>query len=491
MGALLHPTTSLCRTCKRALPALVEAREDRSVWLSKSCPEHGAQSVRLSTDAAWYAATRAVKPVASAPRRTPRPVHFGCPFDCGACAQHGQKVRLPVVTITSACNLDCPICYVYNKNDGTWHMDVAAFRRILQHLKDDLGEVDIVNFTGGEPFLHPEFMTFLEVARDAGVHRVTICSNGLFLAKNEPLVKRLGELGARVALSFDTFDPQTDVVLQGSRLVEAKLRALDLTEKYNVDVTLIPVMTKGMNDHEVGAILRMAMERPNVRHVELHTITYTGQGGTHFDPSRSGRISMVEVLDRIAETTHGWLTREDFVSSPCAHPLCYQIAYLLLDPDGGPPVPFTRFMPREALYACLAERLYLEPSRALEDALQDAMDRLWVSDEPEAERTLKILRQLLGALFPRDRVITREEALRAAERASKAVYVHSHMDEDTFDVERLAQCCDSNCAEDGTTIPVCAYNVLYKEKEAEFMAAPRSWGERSGDVKLRRLAVLA
>jgi uncharacterized radical SAM superfamily Fe-S cluster-containing enzyme len=399
-------------------------------------------------------------------------------------------VRLPVVTITSACNLDCPICYVYNKNDGAYHMDVAAFRRVLQHLKDDLGEVDIVNFTGGEPFLHPEFMTFLEVARDAGVHRVTICSNGLFLAKNEALVQRLGELGARVALSFDTFDAQTDVLLQGAKLVDAKLRALDLMARYNVDVTLIPVMTRGVNDHEVGQLLHLAMERPNVRHVELHTITYTGQGGTTFDPSRSGRISMVEVLDRIAETTGGWLTREDFVPSPCAHPLCYQIAYLLLDPDGGAPVPFTRFMPRETLYACLAERLYLEPSRALEDALRDAMDRLWVRDDAEAERTLGILRRLLAALFPRDRELSRAEALRIAERASKAVYVHSHMDEETFDTERLAQCCDSNCTEDGATVPVCAYNVLYKEKEREFLAAPRAWGERAGDRALRRLAVL-
>ena len=32
-----------------------------------------------------------------------------------------------------------------------------------------------------------------------------------------------------------------------------------------------------------------------------------------------------------------------FVPSPCAHPLCYQVAYLLMDPEGGAPVPFTRF----------------------------------------------------------------------------------------------------------------------------------------------------
>jgi hypothetical protein len=65
--------------------------------------------------------------------------------------------------------------------------------------------------------------------------------------------------------------------------------------------------------------------------------------------------------------------------------------------------------------------------------------------------------------------------------------IHSHMDEETFDVERVAQCCDSNCYADGSTVPVCSYNVLYREKEAHFMLEPRAWQDRSGgDKSLRR-----
>ena len=69
-------------------------------------------------------------------------------------------------------------------------------------------------------------------------------------------------------------------------------------------------------------------------------------------------------------------------------------------------------------------------------------------------------------------------------RLSKAIYIHSHMDEETFDVERIVQCCDSNCYADGSTIPVCSYNVLYREKEARFMKHAVAWNERSGGVKL-------
>jgi tetraether lipid synthase len=482
---LLHRTTSLCRACRNAVPADVVATADGAVWMRKRCDEHGAQAVQLSTSAAWYEATRAIAQHRVGPRVNKRPIELGCPFDCGPCEAHGQKVRLPVVTITSACNLDCPICYVHNKNDDAYHMSRADFARILGHLRDDHGgELDIVNITGGEPTLHPELLDFIAAAKAEGIHRVTVCSNGLKLVKDEALVAALAALDARVALSFDSFEDDADYALQGAHLVATKLRCLDLLERHGVATTLIPVMTRGVNDHEVGRLIAEGLARTNVRHLEIHTITYTGQGGRSFD--RAGRISMLEVLERIEDTTGGLLRVDDFVPSPCAHPLCYQIAYLLVDPDGGPPIPFTRFMSRDDLYQALSDRLYMEPTPALEAVMHATIDRLWAEadGDPASERTLALLKQMLLAMFPSDRAITRHQAMAAGERAVKAVYVHSHRDEDTFDVERAMDCCDSNCYADGTTIPVCNSNVLFRDKEPRFNATPAAWNERRGGHRL-------
>lgn len=477
---LIHETTSLCRVCKNALPAQVFAVGD-DVVMRKSCVAHGPEEVRISTDVAWYERMRAVRPPANAPPRAAREVELGCPFDCGPCTHHQQRVRLPVVTITSACNLDCPICYVHNKNDDAYHMSKDEYAKVLEHLvRDHGGTLDLINLTGGDPTLHPELLELLGMSRDAGVHRVAICTNGLKLAANETMVEELAALGARIALSFQSFEDDADYVMQGAHLVKAKLRVLDLLEKHDVDTTLIPVMTRGLNDHELGAILREALRRRNVRHVEIHTMTYTGQGGAHRD--RSGRISLREVLALVEAQMDGLLRAEHFLPSPCAHSLCYQVCYLLLDPEGGAPIPFLDFLTFDEMYACLSEHLYLEPTPRLEQTLRTAIDRLWSEGREEDERTLRILKQLLAAMFPK-KPLSRDEALRAGERAVKAIYVHSHMDEETFDVERLVDCCDSNCYADGTTVPVCAYNVLYREKEARFMAAPRAWNERSGGQK--------
>jgi uncharacterized radical SAM superfamily Fe-S cluster-containing enzyme len=163
---LLHETTSLCRHCKNAVPAQVVA-VGNTVHMRKTCATHGAQSVMLSDDAAWYERTRAIA-TPPAPPVARKEVEHGCPFDCGACSSHEQKVRLPVVTITSACNLNCPICYVHNKNEGAFHMTLADFDRILGHLvKDHGGELDLINFTGGEPTVHPRFAEFCRQALGA------------------------------------------------------------------------------------------------------------------------------------------------------------------------------------------------------------------------------------------------------------------------------------------------------------------------------------
>lgn len=483
---LIHETTSLCGVCRDAIPASAVATLEGEVWLRKACTSHGAQSARLSDDADWYAATRALATQRNPPTHALRPVERGCPFDCGPCEHHEQTVRLPVVTITSACDLDCPICYVHNKNQDAYHMSLEELDQVLGHLAAGEGGLpDVINFTGGDPTLHPRWLEFVERSAAAGIPRVSACTHGIRLVKDPSLVERLSTLGGRVALSFDSFDREADYALNGAHLVELKLRCLDLLEQHDVDTTLIPVMTRGVNDHEIGKIIDLLIERPNIRHLEVHTITYTGQGGSSFP--KEGRISIREVLQRIEETTDGLLRVDDFVPSPCAHPLCYQIAYLLVDPDGGPPVPFTRFMSRAELTECLADRLYLEPSARLERTLQQAINRLWSEGQGEAEtdseRVLGLLSGLLRRMFPAGKSISRAEALRVGELASKAIYVHSHMDEDTFDVERAMQCCDSGCYPDGSTVPVCNLNVLYKATQPGFNAEPRAWGRREGGRK--------
>ena len=471
-------TKSLCGTCKSSVDAKIVFRDD-AVYFDKHCPAHGKQECLVSSSVEWYLDALTFLAPNTPPKRALKPVsEAGCPFDCGPCSSHQQRVYLPVVPITSSCNLDCPICYTINKNEGAHRTTKDDLRRILDHLAADHDELDIINFTGGEPTLHPELPEFLEMCRDAGVKRLTISTNGLKLL-DEAYVRKLAALDARIVLSLDTFDPDTDRALLGANTVATKLKVLDLLEKHDVATTILPAVAMGHNDGEVGALLDLVLSRPHLRSLELHTLTFTGQGGVTF--GRTARITIPDLHRRLEAATDGRIMWKDFVPSPLAHPHCYSICYLLCL-DGGGYVPFSRLTSRATLYELLQDSLYIEPRERLEEVFREIIDDLWADPDrvPGSDAVLKTLRRMLDELFPSGRApLPMKERQKIAERSTKAIYIHSHMDEESFDVARVMKCCVGVPEVDGTNIPTCSYNVLYREKDARF-AAPAMLSRMKG-----------
>ena len=436
--------------------------------MRKVCDVHGPAEVLLSPNAEWYETTVGYAPVLAKPTARNQ-VAQGCPFDCGPCTSHEQGVQLPIVPITSACNLDCPICYTHNKNEGAYHMSEGELRAILEHMRLADPERRIINITGGEPTQHPQFERLLELCAEAGIHRITLSTHGLRFLKDERILERLAKLGARIVLSFDSFDPATNQHMLGGQFLEGKLRVLELLEKYAVDTTLLPVLVRGVNDHEVGAFVKLALAKDFIRSVELHTMTFTGGNGTAFD--RAGRYTTYDVLQDLERQTAGALRVTDFVPSPAAHPLCYLVTYVLRVGEGRW-LPFPRFMSPVDLREMLAGMLYLEPTLAMETRLQDIITRLWAGEIEcdDADLVLDQLKTLAASIFAQG--LDPIERMRRAEIGSKAIYIHSHMDEDTFDTDRIRQCCVGIREPDGRNIPSCAYNTLYRDRDARFTAKP-------------------
>lgn len=458
-------TTGLCGVCMRGVPARVSEAAGR-VYLDKRCPVHGEQRVLIASSAAWYRELMGYPAALKAPGTVTRQVELGCPFDCGACAAHEQRVVLPVIPITSACDLACPICYTINRNDDPYQISLDAFRQLLDVIRRNDPQMKLINLTGGEPTLHPQIREIVALCHEAGIHRITISTHGLRFNADQGLLRDLAALGARVVLSFDSFDEQTNARMIGAKWGKAKLRILDRLEQYDVDTTLIPVIALGVNDHELGQFVELMFQRSCIRSLELHTMTFTGQGGVAFEPE--SRITPYDVLTRIEAQTAGRIRVGDFVPSPCAHPLCYQTC-TLLEMGQGDYLPFRRFMSAQQIRELLSDALYMEPGETMERVLTDALTDLWAAELPEAtgQRVLVTLKQLLLQMFPTP-ALDYASQQRVGERAAKTIYLHSHMDPQTFDTDRVRQCCVGVPEIDGGNIPTCAYNVLYRGRDRRF-----------------------
>jgi uncharacterized radical SAM superfamily Fe-S cluster-containing enzyme len=158
--------------------------------------------------------------------------------------------------------------------------------------------------------------------------------------------------------------------------------------------------------------------------------------------------------------------------------------------DGGGYVPFTHIMPRTDLFDLLRDSLYIEPREKTEEVLRDAIDRMWADPDAvdQSESILATLKRLVQDMFPGDQALSVRARRRAAERAIKAIYIHSHMDEESFEIDRIKACSIGVPLESGGNLPTCAYNVIYREQDMRF--ADEAMLERMAEGKKRLLPVL-
>ncbi len=386
----------------------------------------------------------------------------GCPHDCGPCAWHASPCQLPVLFITNACNLRCPICFTSNCADRVHHMPPEELRATLDRLVRMSGPVDLVNVTGGEPTLHPQLLDLLRLCRRPEIGRVTMNSNGVRLAEDAALCRELAELGVYVVLSVNTLDAQTSQRLHGCDLVDVKLRAIDNLTRAGAKITLLNVMIRDENEDAVAALLELLRTNDSILSLTIQTMTYTGQGGATFPRTR--HIPVDEAARMVAAHSGGQIRFEDFVSRPAAHPLCYLHCYLLRNREQL--YPLAQWVPREAMEKLLGDSYLIRPGED-DRLMRDVINRLF-ADGRDAE--LAVLRDLVTRLFPTGMRLDDFQRQQVAESAVRTIHVHAHMDEDTFDCARAMLCPDMVAAESGRLIPACTYGLFHRGHDRHFSA---------------------
>lgn len=471
----LATVQGMCRACREIVPCRV-LEEGGAVYQERLCPSCGPSRARIADDLAWYEARGRAGVICRPP--VPRQGALrGCPRDCGPCSFHANVCTLPVVSVTNACELRCPICFTYNRPDREYFMEREELRRILDGVVHRTGGVDLVNLTGGEPTMHPRILDLLDECRRPEIGRMTMNSNGLRLAQDPALCLELARLGAFVVLSLHTLRRETSLRLHGRDVVKAKLRALENLQAAGVGTTILLVLARGINEDETGEVLRLAKSHVAVRSITIQTLTFTGQGGGTFGPR--DHLPLDGAAAAFEAATGGEVARNHFVPHPRAHPLCYSVAYYLR-PEGGSGLEgrlrsFTEFLAPEELRDLLSRGYLLGPGDDGGGVLWTAVDRVWARGNDDG--LLRRFRSILSRLYPVGRSLSRHEGQRICESEILTVYIHAHMDEDTLDVARLAACPDQVPDAEGRMIPACAYNLFYRRRDQRFYVPEASpWG---------------
>jgi 7,8-dihydro-6-hydroxymethylpterin dimethyltransferase len=329
--APLGRTASICPRCRRVLDAELIER-DGKVVLARTCPEHGRIEAVVYGDATRYQAIQRFDKPGDRPLERQTPVARGCPHDCGICPEHRQHTCLGIIEVNTSCNLDCPICFA---DSGTGHQE-HGFTLSLERVESMLdafvraeGEPESVQISGGEPSIHPQVLDILAAAKDRGIKLVMLNTNGIRLARDPRFAPALAEIGVHVYLQFDGFDDATQVAIRGRSLTEEKLRALERCADAGVSVSLAAAVERGMNEHEVGPIVRFGVEHPAVTGAFFQPVTHTGRFRADSNPL--DKLTNPDVIAAICEQLPEWFRDDDFVPVPCCSPTCRSATFALYD----------------------------------------------------------------------------------------------------------------------------------------------------------------
>ncbi|HEY8240293.1 MAG TPA: radical SAM protein [Kiritimatiellia bacterium] len=332
---LLKKTTSRCPVCKAACPGEVWKPEDGSpgVYLSRICAEHGENTACIASDSRFYWLASGEPGNACCGGKAT--LGRNAAGRCGA-AFDTLSTCIALIEIVNSCNLECPTCFAASPLGDGKRVDavpLADLQRRIQGIVDRKGGIEILQLSGGEPTLHPQFFDLVAwVQAHEKIDYVVVNTNGVRIATDDAFVAELAVATARKGLQlYLQYDgPQADgqFALRGADLRNVKSRAVERCGAMGLPITLAMTVSNE-NLPFAWEAARFGLEHPHI-----HGITYQPmfQSGRFAAPGK--RLNAADILLSLIAGSEGLLSEKDFTPLPCGDPNCAIIGYLIRK-EGG------------------------------------------------------------------------------------------------------------------------------------------------------------
>jgi len=338
---ILRYVVAFCAACHREHPdrplGLVPrlsgylAEQDGKVWLVRGCPRHG-KVVTLYDEVPEI--LRYLEEW-TAPTKVHTPDTLGNYDPVPAAYLHGlgemqtQHTCILLEEITEQCNLRCPTCFADSSPQLTGVVPLdQVLENIDRRLAREHGRLDVLMISGGEPTVYPRLLELLERVLERDIVRILINTNGIQIARSDELLDFLTRHNDRIEiyLQFDGFKPETLRHHRNADLRRVKREAVERLSGAGIFTTLTMTAALGVNDDEIGAVVRYGLATPFVGGISIQPQFGSGRSAA-LDPRN--RLTHTGVLARLGPQTDGLVTWRDLTALPCSHPHCCSVGYML------------------------------------------------------------------------------------------------------------------------------------------------------------------
>jgi uncharacterized radical SAM superfamily Fe-S cluster-containing enzyme len=462
-------TRSICPVCRRVIDAKILLR-DNQVFMSKRCPQCGPFMALVYADAKAYVSYSQYNKPGTIPLAYGSKTERGCPHDCGLCPDHEQHACLGIIEVNSACDMDCPLCFA-DAGPG-FSLTLEEVEQMLDDYVRTEGRPEVVQFSGGEPTIHPRIVDFIRAAQARDIRFVMLNTNGKRIARDDRFLEQLNEVRPSLYFQFDGFEPETYRIIRGEPdLLKEKLRALDRLAEIGLNVTIVPAIERGVNEHEIGRIVEFAIQHPAVRGI---TFQPAFRAGRHMPGDPLRRMTIPDVVRHIETQTSGKFVASDFVPVPCCFPTCNSVTYAFV--EDGQVTPLPRILNVNDYLDYITNRIVPDFSHEIRRALEG----LWSSSSVAgSEKSLQQFAISCQACELPDKV-----AIDSIAKSMIMIMLQDFMDPWTFNQKNLMKCCKEFLLPGGKQIPFCAYNTIgYREQaraQLNAMESERRRAQREG-----------
>jgi uncharacterized radical SAM superfamily Fe-S cluster-containing enzyme len=500
---------SLCPECGRLIPAEILERNGK-VIMEKTCPDHGFVRDLIYSDVQLYKkAERWTYEDGDGilnPQVTQAKI---CPQDCGLCDMHISHAAVANVDLTNRCNLRCPICfananvqgYVYEPS----YEQVVEMLSMIRSIKPVFPPA--VQFSGGEPTIHPRFLDILKAARSMGFSHLQIATNGIRIAKDAEFARKCKEAGLYTA--YLQFDGTADKVYQKTRglsgLWELKVKAVENARAAGLRIVLVPTIIKTINDDQVGNILQFAIDHCEViSGISYQPVAFTGRIST--EERERQRYTLSDMAWDIERQTGYLKALEDWyplsVTSPfskllsaiwkrdamkiTSHADCGIGSYIFVNSKTKSVTPITKLIDIEGftmdLNRLVKQKIsHIRSLTAL--SAQHLLRRHFREEEAKDGMTTEICLELFQGVVDKE-----------AQKRVDLIYNWNMLlvggmhfqDSYNYNVDRVKRCAIHYAAPNGKLYPFCTYNSgpVFREKiERQFSMPVEEWRKRHRDME--------
>jgi 7,8-dihydro-6-hydroxymethylpterin dimethyltransferase len=282
------------------------------------------------------------------------------------------------IDLTNRCNMMCDPCFMDANQVGFVH---ELTWEDIQTLLDNAISIKprrqmSVQFSGGEPTLSPYFLDAIRYSRKVGYNSVQAATNGIEFAKSPEFCKQAAEAGLRYAyLQFDGIGNAANSHRAVGNLFDVKLRAIENLWKAGVDIVPVITIVNGINNEQVGAVVRFALDNPKkIPFLSFQPVSFTGRDEAVTDERRQAQrytlshlahdvkkqtglgepvrdwfpISFMSTFSDFADLVHGPQADWGQLSCGC-HPNCGIGMAVMCDKETKEAVPVTAFLNADRL----------------------------------------------------------------------------------------------------------------------------------------------